>query len=298
MGIQPTAQRARPQASKTPYVGFLKDGKTRGFWLLMLATPYRGRAIPCGFVTYSSKTIADQAVSRNLEHARAFDQIKALLGERALVLDREFSYRTLLDNLVAEEVNFVIRLNMGSQPPIFTNAEKRRIRPIIAQDGKTKIYRQLHYQGSVLVNLIGVWSPGFKNPLWVMTNLEPARGWEIYQARAKIEQSFRDLKSLLFLDKVMNKTQEKMEQMATLMLLAYTIGLLVGEACRDQIHQRVEASKKNSSQNSGKRWHLYSGLFVLLKQKIQLAEGVLQRILAQVLDSFRILVWGDVRTNV
>ena len=34
----------RPQARKTSYVGTLKDGKTRGFWLLLLATPYRGRA--------------------------------------------------------------------------------------------------------------------------------------------------------------------------------------------------------------------------------------------------------------
>jgi hypothetical protein len=45
----------RPQAWKTAYVGTLKDGKTKGFWALVLATPYRGRAIPCGFVTYSSK---------------------------------------------------------------------------------------------------------------------------------------------------------------------------------------------------------------------------------------------------
>src|SRR5712691_215825 len=51
----------RPQAYRTPYVGTLKDGKTRGFWLLLLATPYRGRAIPCHFVTYSSRTIAQQA---------------------------------------------------------------------------------------------------------------------------------------------------------------------------------------------------------------------------------------------
>ena len=32
----------------------------KGFWLLLLATPFRGRAIPCGFLTYSSKTIASQ----------------------------------------------------------------------------------------------------------------------------------------------------------------------------------------------------------------------------------------------
>jgi hypothetical protein len=33
----------RPQARKTESVG-----ETRGFWLLLLATPHRGRAIPCG----------------------------------------------------------------------------------------------------------------------------------------------------------------------------------------------------------------------------------------------------------
>lgn len=44
----------RPQAWRTEYMGKLKDGKTRGFWALILATPYRGRAIPCGMPTYSS----------------------------------------------------------------------------------------------------------------------------------------------------------------------------------------------------------------------------------------------------
>ena len=34
----------RPQAKNTSYVGFLKNGKTRGFWVL--ATPFRGRTIP------------------------------------------------------------------------------------------------------------------------------------------------------------------------------------------------------------------------------------------------------------
>jgi len=81
----------RPQAWKTEYVGKLKDGKTRGFWALILATPYRGRAIPCGMITYSSRTIAHNADSRNLNHYRAFASLKDLLGGRPLVLDREFS---------------------------------------------------------------------------------------------------------------------------------------------------------------------------------------------------------------
>jgi hypothetical protein len=41
----------RSQAKRTEYVGTLSDGRTRGYWLLTLATPFRGRAIPCSFVT-------------------------------------------------------------------------------------------------------------------------------------------------------------------------------------------------------------------------------------------------------
>ncbi len=42
----------QPQACKTEYVGTLKDGKTKGFWLLVLATPFRGRALPFSFITF------------------------------------------------------------------------------------------------------------------------------------------------------------------------------------------------------------------------------------------------------
>ena len=87
---------ARPEAWHTAYVGTLSDGKTKGFWLLTLATPFRGRALPFHFVTYSSKTIADEESSRNLKHLKALTTVKDLLGEKPLVFDREFSYLELL----------------------------------------------------------------------------------------------------------------------------------------------------------------------------------------------------------
>ncbi len=80
----------RPQAKKTDYVGALSDGETSGYWLLFLATPYHGRAIPCSFVSYSSRTINQEATSRNQHHFAAFAQVKELLGDKPLVLDREF----------------------------------------------------------------------------------------------------------------------------------------------------------------------------------------------------------------
>jgi len=292
----------RPQARKTAYVGTLKDGKTKGFWLLMLATPFRGRAIPCGFVTYSSRTIAEGVTSRNQEHDRAFQSVKHVVGERPLVLDREFSYLSLLEKLVAEEVNFVIRLNLGSRPPVFTNAEGRRVELMITP-GEMAVYHQILYRDQVLVNVIGTWEKGFRKPLWVMTNLSPDEGLEIYQARMKIEESFRDLKSLLHLDKVMNKTQDNMEKMVALMLIAYAIGLLVGESIRDHMYgstepPRATTSGKQDPAHKGKHWTLYSGLFVLLKQKITLTHQALEQLISGVQHAFACLVLGDVRCYV
>jgi hypothetical protein len=296
----------RPQARKTRYVGRLKDGKTRGFWLMLLATPFRGRALPFHFITYSSKTIAQQETSRNLNHCRAFEGVKSLLGDKPLVLDREFSYLGLLHNLVAEGVHFVIRLKMGSHPPVFLNQAGRRVELMILP-GQEVIQRNLFYKGEVCVHLIGRWKKGFARPLWVMASLEPQQGLKIYLQRMKIEQSFRDLKSLLGLHKVMNKSQKNMEQMAALLMLAYTVGLLVGEAIRDQlfggpVNRPPVPSANPSAQQAGlsnsKKWKLYSGLFILLKQKIRLSARVIRQIVAKVLNSFVHLVQHPVRTHV
>ena len=84
-----------PHAKKTDYVGVLSDGETRGYWALLLITPFHSRAISCQFVSYSSKLIDQEATSRNRCHFQAFSKLKDLLGDRPLVLDREFSYLEL-----------------------------------------------------------------------------------------------------------------------------------------------------------------------------------------------------------
>ena len=292
----------RPQAKKTAYVGTLKDGKTKGFWLLMLATPFRGRAIPCGFVTYSSRTIAEGVTSRNQEHDRAFQSVKQLIGERPLVLDREFSYLSLLEKLIAEKVNFVIRLNLGSHPPVFTNDQGRRMELTVAP-GETAVYHQIYYKDQVLVNVIGTWEKGFRKPLWAMTTLAPEKSLEIYHARMKIEESFRVLKILLHLDKIVNKTQRNMEKMVALVLIAYAIGLLVGESIRDHLYgssaqTQAATSEQPNPAPQGKYWRLYSGLFVLLKQKITLAHQALEQLILAVQRAFACLVLGNVRCYV
>ena len=297
----------RPQAWKTEYVGTLKDGKTKGFWVLVLATPYRGRAIPCGLVTYSSKTIAQKLDSRNLNHFRAFEALKDMLGERPLVLDREFSYLELMLNLVEERVNFAIRLNLRANPPKFFDQDGQRVALTISP-GETVIHNHVWYLGKVCVNLIGTWKKGFSEPLWVMTNLEALQGRRIYFARMKIDETFRDLKSLLGMTKLMNKQQVYMEKMLAILLLTFTIGLLVGEGIRDYLYgeQIVEDEQVPDKERipgapclkKGKKWKRYSGLFVLLKQKWSISAAQQSAILEAAFVIFLALVQHPVRTHV
>jgi len=272
----------RPQAKKSEYVGTLSDGKTSGYWLLILATPFHGRAIPCHFVSYSSKTINAEATSRNRHHFEAFAQIKELLGEKPLVLDREFSYLGLMETLVLEKVNFVIRLKEGAK---FIDQEDNLV-ALSIKKGETRTINKVFYMGKVFVNLIGVWKDGFRKPLWVMTNLDAKQGLDIYSQRMKIEESFRDMKSLLGMEKLMNKRRDHMEKMVALLLIAYAIGLWLGE------HLRSTLFPKNTRKHK-----LYSGLFVFLKLKLSITRQDFLPISSRALSSFASLIL-PVRNNV
>jgi DDE family transposase len=293
---------ARPQARKTAYVGTLKDGKTRGFWTLLLATPFQGRALPFHFITYSSRTIAQEATSRNQEHSRALAEVKALLGEQPVVLDREFSYHELLAQFVAAQVHFVIRLNLGSHAPLLTDAQGRRVEWAVAR-GQTVRYTDLRYRGAVPVNLIGTWKDDFSEPLWVMSDLAPQRALPIYLQRTQIEQTFRDLKSLLGLDKLMNKQQDQMEQVMALVLLAYGLGSLLGAQCKEAwCAEAPAASASRRSRQQAKavrrKRNRYSSLFVLLKLNLPWPTSRFRSLVRQAYHHFHNLLFPPVLTFV
>jgi hypothetical protein len=268
----------RPQANRTEYVGKLSDGETLGYWLMILATPYHGRAIPCGFVDYSSRTINQDATSRNQHHFAAFAKLKELIGDKSLVLDREFSYLELLENLVKEGIHFVIRLKVGAK---FCDGEGKEV-ALSIHKGETRILNKVFYKGKVFVNVVGRWKEGFSEPMWVMTDLKAEDGLEVYLQRMKIEESFRDLKSLLNFDKLMNKCRHWMEKMVALVLLAYTLALFLGEVFRSV--RFPEDSRKH---------RLYSGPFIYLKLKTSFSISLR----AKAKDDFLQLLY-PVRTHV
>jgi hypothetical protein len=294
----------RWNAPKTSYVGTLSDGKTAGYWLLLLSMPFRGRAIPFSFVVYSSRTIGEQITSRNQEHYRCFEEVKQLLGDRPLVLDREFSYYDLMEILTLEHINFVIRLNVGKGVRIMD--ESGRLVDLSIQPGQTVIRSNVYYLGKLKVNLIGFMQKGLSKPLWVITTLKPEKGLKIYQQRMKIEQTFRNCKDLLHLPKLMNKLQVHLEQMIALTLIAYNIGLWYGEALRDVVYGHIQPDQLQDSL-AGKlvvdvrrhpKWLIFSGLFVLLKQKLKLSRHVILRISQEVIRAFEKFIYGNVRSFV
>lgn len=272
----------RPQAKKTEYVGTLSDEETSGYWLLLLATLFHGRAIPCHFVSYSSKTTNQDATSRNQHHFSAFAKVKELLGDKPLVLNLEFSYLELLETLVAEGLTFVIRLKVS---PNFCDGEGKPVALTISE-GETHTLNKIFFMGKVFVNVIGVWQECFKEPMWVMTNLKAEDGLAIYFQRMKIEESFRDMKNLLGLEELMNNHRNHMEKMVALLLIAYSISLLLGETLRTFLFPENDRKQK-----------LYSGLFVMLKLNLNLLPPEYYQESSLALASFARLTQG-VRTNV
>ena len=61
---------------------------------------------------------------------------------------------------------------------------------------------------------------------------------------------------------------------------------------------QATTSGKQDPANKGKYWRLYSGLFVLLKQKIALTRQGLEKLISAVQRAFACLVLGDVRCYV
>ena len=190
---------------------------------------------------------------------KVIEELKELLGDKILVLDREFSYEWMFENAVSEGIKFVIRLKVGNNPTVLNeNGDKISL---TINPGDEVYLKGVYYKGKVEVNIAGKWEKGFSEPMWVVSSLQPKKALEIYCLRMKIDESFRDMKNLLNVDKIMNKKQENMEKMVSMVLL-----LLIGEVLRESLY-------------SEKKRKLYSGLHILLKRKVSIFGDTLEAVI-------------------
>jgi len=105
-------------------------------------------------------------------------QVKDLLGERPLVMDREFGCGWLLSQLKEARIHFVVRLK-AARHPTFADKDGRKRRLSLAC-GERVFLEGLHYKGEVEVNVAGVWEPGHSEPLWIITDLSPQEALSLY----------------------------------------------------------------------------------------------------------------------
>jgi hypothetical protein len=104
----------------------------------------------------------------------------------------------------------------------------------------------------------------------------------------------------------MNKKQPLLEQMIALALLAYVVGVWFGEAIRDVVYGKLDIAhvpdallnKPRVDANQHPKWLLYSGLFVLLKQKLRLPNKQVEAVAIAAASAFGSLVCGNVRSFV
>ncbi len=98
--------------------------------------------------------------------------------------------------------------------------------PLVIEKGeKRQMEGVYHHRGRVKVNVSGIWPKDQREPLWVMGSLKPDRLVEVYEERMKIEQTFKDSKSLLDMEKVMNKKRGHLEITLAVVLLAHGLSL-------------------------------------------------------------------------
>jgi transposase len=121
--------------------------------------------------------------------------------------------------------------------------------------------------------------------MWVISNLPPEKAMEIYRLRMKIEESFRDMKDLLNIEKIMNQKRENMEKMVSMVLLSYSIGLLIGKTIRETVYPE-------------KKQKLYSVLHILFKWKVSIIGETLRAVIDSALLVFSNIVLRNVRNNV
>jgi hypothetical protein len=225
----------RPQAKRTPYVGRLRDGGL-GFWVFTLAQPYGGRAVPIHLGLHSQATLEAEGTGRNLVW-RAFLQeaLRYVEPGTVLVFDREFSFAGWLGVMEEVGVRYAIRLNAKAKGYL-EDGEGKRVALRLRRGEEVRLsgvyYRTEGSSEGYRVNVVGVWDPGQKEPLWVMGNLPCGELLGVYRERMKIEEAFRDLKSRLGMVNLMSKTRENAEKTLRLLAFAYALGMVIGEVMR------------------------------------------------------------------
>lgn len=233
-----------PNAKNTEHVGILKDGKTRGYGILTLSIPFKGRSKAIFAKVISSATLNRDSVGKWQAIQHALEDILPILQGRTIIADREFSNEEMMQFFIDKGIYFCIRLKTSAGKHLVQILDKKGNRVNFSlPKGSKRYFKNVYYKGNLKVNIAAQWPSQFAEPMYVITNCSPKLALIFYKKRMKIEESFKDIKDKLKFVKLMNKNQDILEKLLMIGFLAYNIFLYVGEMIRSNPKNRKIARK-------------------------------------------------------
>ena len=167
-----------------------KGRRRRGFWMLLLGVSLRGRVLPWGGWTFSSRTLEQEATSQHRETQQAMERLQGLLQGRPLILDRGFHNRVFFAWLQQRGIPFIVRIRMGGQGLDIRDARGERLQPVVAP-GERQVWREVQRHDLQGLTLIGYWASSHTAPIWLLTTWpNPEEALEGYLMRMPIERPF------------------------------------------------------------------------------------------------------------
>ena len=193
----PFARQILAALSHLPLV-LVMDGSQagRGCMVLMVGVLYQKRALPVAWLVYKGKKGHASAE----RHIQVLEKVQPLLPEGSeVVLLGDAEYDTT-EMLLWMEKNTTWKYVLRTAPQIYvqTSTESQPLRDYPLSQGQLFSLSQVGFtqDATVTLNAIGWWGVDYKEPIFLITNLEDAAvACRYYRRRFRIETFFSDQKS-------------------------------------------------------------------------------------------------------
>lgn len=193
----PFARQILEALSHLPLVVVMDGSQAgRGCMVLMVGVLYQKRALPIAWLVYKGKKGHASAE----RHIQVLEKIYPLLPEGSeVVLLGDAEYDTT-EMLLWIEKNTAWKYVLRTAPQIYvqTSTESQPLRDYPLQPGHLFSLSQVGFTkvAPVTLNAIGWWGADYKEPIFLITNLEEAyEACRYYRRRFRIETFFSDQKS-------------------------------------------------------------------------------------------------------
>lgn len=210
-----------------------------GFWALVLALPYHGRALPLAVEVIAEGFLENMMTDLEIGLVKEFlGWLSPSLKARVVILaDRGFAKTELMEAIEEEGASYVIRLHRDAH--ILIDGQWMELRTLPVEPGQSRSYPKVPYtqeHQKILGVAVRRLPPGQANDpqddTWYLATNRPelsqATAW--YSRRFKEEELFKDWKSMLDLAAHQLTHEEGLDRLVVIVGLYYVFVVLEGQA--------------------------------------------------------------------